>query len=45
MATNELLEEVGQCEDDMLNDIKRDLKNTINISADSMEVNSEIHKT
>ena len=45
VATNELLEEVGQCEDNVLNNIERDLKSTINISAESMDINSEIHKT
>ena len=44
MAANELLEEVGESEDDVLGDSESDLESTIKASADSMEVDSEKHK-
>ena len=44
MAANELLEEIGDCEDEVLDYIRRDLESTIIVFADSMKVNSEKHK-
>ena len=44
VAANELLEEVGESEDDVLGDSESDLESTIKASADSMEVDSEKHK-
>ena len=44
MAANELLEEIGDCEDEVLDYIRRELESTIIVIADSMKVNSEKHK-
>ena len=44
VAAKELLEEVGEYEDDVLGDAERDLESTIKVSADSMEIDSEKHK-
>ena len=38
VAANELLEEVGEYEDDVLGDVERDLESTIKVSAYSMEI-------
>ena len=39
VAANELLEEIGDCEDEVLDYIRRDLESTIIVFADSMKVN------